>query len=263
MAKPRALVLRTAGTNCDMETKHAFEIAGAATELAHINRLSASDKPLANTQILALPGGFTYGDDIAAGKILAVELMNSMREHLLEFVFKGGAIIGICNGFQVLVKTGLLPDARFLAAADRQLTLTNNDSGKFEARWVRLASPHNTKCIFAAGDEALEMPVAHGEGKLVARDPKVIKALIDNGRVVYRYVSPSGGVPVYPDDPNGSVDNIAGICDESGRVLGLMPHPERYVRGFQHPRWTRERREDREGDGLRLFRRAVDYFKKD
>ncbi len=263
MAKPRALVLRTAGTNCDLETKHAFETAGATAELAHINWLTASDSPLANVQILALPGGFTYGDDVAAGKILAVEMMHSLRNHLQDFICAGGAIIGICNGFQVLVKTGLLPDARFLAAADRPLTLTNNDSGKFEARWVRLRTPHSTVCIFAEGDEALEMPVAHGEGKLVARDPQAIKDLIENGQVVYRYASPSGGVPVYPDDPNGSVDNIAGICDKTGRILGLMPHPERYVRGHQHPRWTRERRENQEGDGLRLFRRAVDYFKKD
>ncbi len=263
MAKPRALVLRTAGTNCDMETKHAFEQAGAVTELAHINWLTASDSPLANVQILAIPGGFTYGDDIAAGKILAVELMHSLRRHLQDFIFAGGAIIGICNGFQVLVKTGLLPDARILPAADRTLTLTHNDSGKFEARWVRLRSPHNTVCVFAAPDEAMELPVAHGEGKLVARDPRVIKELIDSGQVVYRYASPSGGVPVYPDDPNGSVDNIAGICDKSGRVFGLMPHPERFLRGYQHPRWTRERSPDSEGDGFRMFRRAVAYFEKD
>ncbi len=262
MAKPRALVLRTAGTNCDLETKFAFDLAGAITELAHINWLAASDSPLANVQILALPGGFTYGDDIAAGKILATQLMHSMRKHLQDFIFSGGVIIGICNGFQALVKTGLLPDARILPAADRSLTLTHNDSGKFEARWIRLRSPHNTVSIFASGDEALEMPVAHGEGKLVARDPQVIKELIENGQVVYRYASPSGGAPVYPDDPNGSVDNIAGICDKTGRVLGLMPHPERYIVGYQHPRWTREKRENREGDGMRLFRRAVEYFRK-
>ena len=263
MATPRALVLRTAGTNCDQETKHAFELAGATTELAHINWLSASDTPLANIQILALPGGFTYGDDIAAGKVLAVELMHSMRRHLQDFIYGGGIIIGICNGFQVLVKTGLLPDARIAPAAERPLTLTHNDSGKFEARWVRLQAPHNTVCVFAASDEGLEMPVAHGEGKLVARDPQVIKELIENGQIAYRYAGRNGAVPVYPEDPNGSVDNIAGICDKTGRVFGLMPHPERFVAGYQHPRWTREGRQDAEGDGLRLFRRAVEYFKKD
>ncbi|MCC8190567.1 MAG: phosphoribosylformylglycinamidine synthase I [Planctomycetes bacterium] len=263
MATPRALVLRTAGTNCDQETRHAFELAGAATELAHINWLTASDTPLANVQIMALPGGFTYGDDIAAGMLLAVELMSLMQRHLQEFIYNGGVIIGICNGFQTLVKTGLLPDARVNPAADRSLTLTHNDSGKFEDRWVRLQTPHNTVSIFAQPDESLELPVAHGEGKLVARDPQVVKRLMDDGQVVYRYVSSTGGMPVYPEDPNGSVDGIAGICDRSGRVLGLMPHPERYVAGYQHPRWTREGRQYAEGDGLRLFRRAVDFFKKD
>lgn len=262
MATPRALVLRTAGTNCDQETKYAFELAGAATELAHINWLSTSDTPLANVQILALPGGFSYGDDIAAGKILAVELMHSMRRHLQDFIYGGGLIIGICNGFQTLVKTGLLPDARILPAAERPLTLTHNDSGKYEARWVRLQTPHESVCVFAEPDECLEMPVAHGEGKLVPRNPQVIKDLIANGQVVYRYIGSNGSAPIYPEDPNGSVDNIAGICDKSGRVFGLMPHPERYVNRRQHPRWTRERRPEAEGEGLRLFRRAVDYFKK-
>ncbi len=186
MATPRALVLRTAGTNCDCETRHAFELAGAVTELAHINWLSSSGDPLANVQILAIPGGFTYGDDIAAGKVLAVELMHSMRGHLENFIVGGGVIIGICNGFQVLVKTGLLPDARILPAAERPLTLVQNDSGHLECRWVRLQSPGDTVCIFAAPDEGLDMPVANGEGKLVARDPQVIKDLIENGQVVYR-----------------------------------------------------------------------------
>lgn len=262
MATPRALVLRTAGTNCDMETKYAFELAGASVELAHVNRVVASDEVLANAQILALPGGFTYGDDIAAGKVLAVELMHSLRSRLLDFIHGGGLIIGICNGFQTLVKTGLLPDARMETAAERGLTLTHNDSGKFEGRWVRLRSPHNTVCVFAASAEEMELPVAHGEGKLVARDPQAIKDLIANGQVVYRYAKNGGGIPAYPEDPNGSVDNIAGICDRSGRIFGLMPHPERYVAGYQHPRWTRENRADREGDGLRIFRRAVEHFQK-
>ena len=260
MATPRALVLRTAGTNCDAETKHAFELAGAAVRLAHINWLSASEAPLANCQILAIPGGFTYGDDIAAGKVLAVELMHSMRGHLQDFILGGGLVIGICNGFQVLVKTGLLPDARFLAAAERPITLTHNDSGKFEARWVHLKAPHNTVCVFAQAGEDLELPVAHGEGKLAARSSSVIRDLVENGQVVYRYTTVEGGVPTYPEDPNGSVDNIAGICDKTGRVFGLMPHPERYVSFFQHPRWTRENRSG-EGDGQKLFRRAVEYFR--
>ncbi len=266
MATPRALVLRTAGTNCDMETKHAFEVAGASVQLAHINWLSASESPFSNCQILALPGGFTYGDDIAAGKILAVELMHSMREHIQNFIHNGGLVIGICNGFQVLIKTGLLPDARFLSPADRSITLTHNDSGKFEARWVRLRAPHNSVCVFVEPDEEVEMPVAHGEGKLAARNAKVIRDLIENGQIAYRYASTRGERACYPEDPNGSVDNIAGICDKTGRVFGLMPHPERYVSFFQHPRWTRNDNpgsDNGEGEGLRIFRRAVNYFMKD
>ncbi|MDR3078280.1 MAG: phosphoribosylformylglycinamidine synthase I, partial [Planctomycetota bacterium] len=229
MAIPRALVLRTAGTNCDQETGHALEIAGAAVDIVHVNRLTASEAGLAGYQILVLPGGFTYGDDVAAGKILAVELMNSLRDRLEDFILGEGLILGICNGFQVLVKTGLLPGASMSLAAGRMLTLTHNVSGRFEARWVRLRAPYNTNCVFTEPDEELELPVAHGEGRLVIRDAKMVKQLSDNGQVTYRYTGKNGGVPSYPEDPNGSADNIAGICDKSGRVFGLMPHPERHV----------------------------------
>ena len=255
-------MLRTAGTNCDRETQHAFELAGAETELAHVNWLSSSAAPFANRQILALPGGFTYGDDIAAGKVLAVELMHTLREHIQNFIHAGGLVMGICNGFQVLVKTGLLPEARALEPAERNLTLAYNASGKFEARWVRLKAPPDTICVFARPDEELEMPVAHGEGRLVVRGPETLRELAANGQIAYRYASARGDAPVYPENPNGSADNIAAISDRSGRVLGIMPHPERHVSFFQHPRWTRGRRRE-EGDGLRLFRRAVEHFAKD
>ncbi|MDR1535582.1 MAG: phosphoribosylformylglycinamidine synthase I [Planctomycetota bacterium] len=261
MSKPPALILRTAGTNCDEETRHALELAGAEVKLIHINLLTESPRPLGDSRLLVLPGGFTYGDDVAAGKILALELMHTLRPVLEDFIFGGGAILGICNGFQTLVKTGLLPDAKFKTAAERILTLTHNVSGRFESRWVRLQSPDNVKCIFAEPGEELELPVAHAEGRLAARDPKALKELAGNGQVVYRYVGREGKTPAYPDDPNGSADCIAGICDRSGRIFGFMPHPERHIYGYQHPRWNREGRGNREGDGLRLFRRAVDYFK--
>jgi phosphoribosylformylglycinamidine synthase len=262
MATPRATVLRTAGTNCDQETVHAFQLAGADTRLVHLNDLIGSSDPFAGSQILALPGGFTYGDDIAAGKLLAVELMHSLRDQLLTFIMRGGLIIGICNGFQVLVKTGLLPDARFLDATSRRLTLTHNSSGKFEARWVRLKAPYHTVCVFATPGEDLELPVAHGEGRLSVRSASVARELVDNGQVVYRYASQRGDVPNYPEDPNGSVDNIAAVCDRSGKIFGLMPHPERHLYYYQHPRWTREAvPADSEGAGLKLFRRAVDYLR--
>ncbi len=258
MTTPRALVLRTAGTNCDEETKFALELAGAAVDLVHINRLAGAQDPFGAYQLLALPGGFTYGDDVAAGKVLAVELAHVLGEKLAAFVARGGLIIGICNGFQVLIQTGLLPDARFRSAGERRLTLTANDSHKFEARWVRLQAAANTVCVFAEKNERLELPVAHGEGKLVARAPEVLPALVDGGQVVYRYAAANGGEPAYPANPNGSVDHIAGICDPSGRVFGLMPHPERHLFGYHHPRWTREGLRG-EGAGLRLFQRAIQY----
>ena len=260
MATPKALVIRTAGTNCDQETLYAFEHAGAATELLHINNLAKSKNPFAGVNIVALPGGFTYGDDVASGKVLAVELAHVLGDKMKEFVDRGGLVIGICNGFQVLVKTGLLPDARFSSAIERKATLTFNDSHKFECRWVRLKAAENTKCVFAEPGEEIEVPVAHGEGKFVCRTPEILQELIDNGQVVYRYATEDGSEPVYPQDPNGSDEHIAGICDATGRVFGLMPHPERHVFSYQHPRAQREERTG-EGEGIRLFHRAVQYCK--
>lgn len=256
MATVNACVIRTAGTNCDEETRYALESNGARAELVHINNLIAGHHNLADFQILAIPGGFTYGDDVASGKVFAVELMNALPDMLTAFVAKGGLIIGICNGFQVLVKTGLLPDAKITAASERKLTLTHNDSHKFEDRWVWLKSDANTKCVFAEGNELIHVPVAHGEGKLVARAPEVITDMEKNGQIVYRYVNEDGSEPTYPADPNGSIGHIAGVCDPTGRVFGLMPHPERHLFPYQHPQWTR-RGLAKEADGVRIFRRAV------
>lgn len=260
MATPKALVIRTAGTNCDQETLYAFEHAGATTELFHVNNLAKSSDPFKDVNIIALPGGFTYGDDVASGKVLAVELTHVLGDRLKEFVDRGGLVIGICNGFQVLVKTGLLPDARFSSATERKATLTFNDSHKFECRWVRLKTPDNCKCIFAEAGEEIEIPVAHGEGKFVCRDAEILQELENNGQVVYRYTTADGSEPVYPADPNGSDNHIAGICDPTGKVFGLMPHPERHIFSYQHPRAQRENRNG-EGDGIRMFRRAVEYCK--
>lgn len=257
---PKALVIRTAGTNCDLETRYALEYAGATVELKHINQLAKESDPFDGIDIIAIPGGFTYGDDVASGKVLAVELAHTLGERLKAYVDRGGLVIGICNGFQVLVKTGLLPDAGFTPAADHRATLTFNDSHKFECRWVRLRAAENTVCVFAQAGEEIEVPVAHGEGKFVCRTPDILEQLRKDGQVVYRYTARDGGEPAYPEDPNGSDDHIAGICDKSGRVFGLMPHPERHIFAYQHPRATREERTG-EGEGIRLFRRAVDYCK--
>lgn len=256
--KPRVLVLRAAGTNCDRETAHAFELAGAAPELVHMNRLLAEPSLLDAFQLLALPGGFSYGDDIAAGRILANQIRHHLGGALSRFIESGRPVIGICNGFQALVKAAILPGP--LAGAPGQTcTLAHNDCGRFVCRWVRLSAPAAARCIWTAGIDGIELPVAHGEGKFVPRDENIRRALWDEGRVALTYVrpdgSPAGGR--FPDNPNGSVDDIAGITDATGLVLGLMPHPERHVHHTQHPAWTRSRPPSPDGPGLRIFRNAV------
>jgi len=253
MSKVSVLILRTAGTNCDMETAYGFEKAGAAPEFLHANRVFGDPSHLDRFQIMAIPGGFTYGDDIASGKVLANELRYKLRDAVQQFVDDGKLIIGICNGFQVLVKSGLLPWEN--GASDA--TLTFNDSDKFEARWVHLKACSGNSVFVNEGDD-IYIPVAHGEGKFVTRDDDVLSRLEENGQVVFRYTDPEGNLAGYPWNPNGAVGNIAGICDPTGRILGMMPHPERHVEPTQHPRWTRDGLKA-EGDGLRIFRNAVTY----
>jgi phosphoribosylformylglycinamidine synthase subunit PurQ / glutaminase len=255
MATPRALVLRAPGANCDEETQFAFEKAGAIAERVHINRLREEPAILHRYQILAIPGGFTYGDDVAAGKILANQLAHFLGETLRRFRDAEKLILGICNGFQALLKAGLIvsPDE------DGPLvTLTNNESGKFEDRWIYLQAKPG-KCPFLKGYDRFELPVAHGEGNLLPREPWILQGLDQSGQIVLQFVDAHGRPGPYPVNPNGSQLDAAGLCDASGRVLGLMPHPERHVLPTQHPRWTREGLKS-EGDGLRLFRNAVEYF---
>ncbi len=261
MPNVKVLVLRTAGTNCDLETSHAFKLAGAETESVHVNKLIAEPGLLSNYQILALPGGFSYGDDIAAGKILANQLIHHFREQVREFIDADKLVIGICNGFQVLVKAGLLPgltDEQFANVGLQQATLTYNDCGKFEDRWVYL-EPGTDKCVFVRPGQRIYLPIAHGEGKVCFAEEGILKSVQDNGQVAFRYVDKDGQFGGFPVNPNGSTDHIAGLCDSTGRVLGLMPHPERFVEVTQHPRWTREKLE--RADGLGIFVNAVDYFK--
>jgi len=253
----RVIVLRTAGTNCDEETAFAFERAGAVAERVHINRLVEDPRRLLAYHILAIPGGFSYGDDIASGKLLANEIRFRLDDVVRRFLDEGRLIIGICNGFQVLVKAGLLPGT---PPGRVTTTLTLNDSGRFETRWVRLRVDTD-RCAFVAPGDTLEMPVAHGEGKFVAPAP-IVRALEKNRQVVFRYVGPDGRPGAgYPWNPNGSVADIAGICDPTGRILGLMPHPERHVLPVQHPRWTRGEARP-EGDGARIFSNAVSYVRR-
>ncbi len=272
MAAPRVLILRAPGTNCDGETAHAFALAGGATEQWHINRVLEEPARVADFQVFCIPGGFSYGDDIAAGRILGNQIRHRLADTLMKFREAGKLILGICNGFQVLLKTDLLaaPDG-----AGPTATLTQNDSGKFEARWVRLGTDGG-KCVFLSGLGELELPVAHGEGKFVPRDEEAFAKFEANGQLVLRYlpiadcpprrvnsvrIAESGiGTRVpYPANPNGAAGDVAGICDESGRVFGLMPHPERFVDPTQHPRWTREPACEA-GAGLRVFQNGVRYF---
>jgi len=257
--KPTALILRSAGTNCDGETAYAFELAGALAEKVHINQLLRDPQLLGRYQMLAIPGGFSYGDDIAAGRILANQIAHHLSDALRQFIEAGRPVIGICNGFQVLVKTDLLPGP-LAGRSGQNCTLTNNECGRFVDRWVRLAG-RGRKCVWTAGVEELELPVAHGEGKFVPADESVRRALWEQEQVALVYVTDEG-TPAnahFPDNPNGSVDDIAGICDASGLVLGLMPHPERHVDAVQHPAWTRTRPLPSEGAGLRIFRNAVQH----
>ena len=248
MPSPNVLILRAPGTNCDQESALAFRLAGAKTEILHVNRLLESPLLLERFQILCIPGGFSYGDDVAAGRILANQLEHHLAEPLARFKAAGKLILGICNGFQVMIRSGILlpPDAEHGPPA----TLTLNDSGKYEDRWVRL-EVRGGKCVFLEGIRSMYLPVAHAEGKFVARDDETLRQLDAAGQLVLRYVA--------EDNPNGAQMHVAGVCDTTGRVLGLMPHPERHIDPTQHPRWTRGEASPH-GDGLQVFLNAVKYF---
>lgn len=236
----KALILRSAGINCNDETEQGFRMAGAETEQVHVNELISGKKQLNDYDVLCLPGGFSYGDYIAGGAILANQINTKLKKQLEEFVAAGKTVVGICNGFQVLVKTGLLPGDGMKA------TLTSNYSGKFECRWVKLIGK----------DYGMEAPVAHGEGKFVA-DKETLKKLEDNNQIIFRYSSHH-----YPANPNGSLNDIAGISNKQGNVIGLMPHPERNLTHGNHPTWTRwTSKKGGEADGMKFFRNIVERMK--
>ena len=246
------MILRAPGTNCDAETAFAFRQAGATTSLVHVGKLTRHEERLCDYQIMVIPGGFTYGDDISAGKVLANELRLKLGEDVERFMDKGGLILGICNGLQVLVKAGILPGP--LRTSHPILTLMSNDSGRFECRWVYLSVSKESPCVFTKGIELMYLPVAHAEGKVVADS-----AILPKLNVVLYYTDENGNREVgYPHNPNGSIANIAGLCDVSGRVFALMPHPERYIRGTQHPQWTRQKSGKYE-DGFQIFLNAVKW----
>ncbi len=260
MKKPKAIIIKADGINRDYEMMFAFNLAGADAKVVHINDLRSKKEILSDYQILGIPGGFAYGDDIVSGKILATEMIAYLGDEIRKFVKRSNtAVIGVCNGFQVLVRTGLVP---FGNLGEMDVTLVNNDSGHFECRWVRVKVENNSKSKFLKNieDEIFWYPVAHGEGKFIA-DPKIISRVEKENLVTFRYVDESG-LPTqnYPENPNGSINAIVGISDESGRVIGLMPHPECFVRIEQHPNWRRGG--VKSPDGLPLFKNIVDFVKK-
>ncbi|MBK8913429.1 MAG: phosphoribosylformylglycinamidine synthase subunit PurQ [Phycisphaerales bacterium] len=265
MAGVSVLVLRAAGTNCDGETCHAWERAGAAPQRVHIRELAESPHKLAEYAILTLPGGFSYGDDIGAGRILASQLARHLGDAIREFVRRDRLVLGICNGFQALAKAGLLSgDGSGAAPAD--VTLCDNEPPGFQDRWVTLRAAERTRCAFLEPGRAYELPIAHGEGRVRFANEAAERAAIAEGRAALLYCRPAAGAAADveavegPFNPNGSTSDIAGLCDSTGRIFGLMPHPERFVIGTQHPCWTsRPARED--GDGLAIFEQAVRRFR--
>lgn len=254
MAKVNVLVIRAAGINCDEEVMHCWRLAGASPTLMHVNELADQSNVLDQFQIVTIPGGFSYGDDIGAGVILAQRLQHLLADQLHRLVDRDGGILGICNGFQVLVKMGLLPGGD---AGRDQVTVTYNDSARFESRWVTL-KVCSDRCVFLDNDACLEMPVEHAEGKVVTTD--VIAAQLEkDGLLAVRYVDENGRSDSYPANPNGSVAGIAGLCDPTGRIFGLMPHPDRHFEHTHHPQWTRHQKSG-SPDGLGVFQKAVAHW---
>jgi phosphoribosylformylglycinamidine synthase len=259
MSEVKVLILRAAGINCDFETQDAFELAGASVDRMHINKVIGEPGVLRDYQILVFPGGFSYGDDVSAGKILANQVVHHLADVVREFIAAGKLVLGICNGFQVLVKSGILPgfeQGRGLTVSP-EVTITSNDNGKFEDRWVYL-EPGSSRCVFIDQGRRIYLPIAHGEGKFVGINDGIVERIREGGYAAFRYVDAEGNRGGFPINPNGSVDDIAGLTDSTGRVLGLMPHPERHIHRWQHPHWTRLEG-DGEASGMSIFRNAVDY----
>ena len=258
----KALVITGFGLNCEAETSHAFVMAGARPEQIHLNDLVARPD-LDEFHILAFIGGFSFGDHLGAGAVLANRIRCRLWEPVRRFVEDGKLVIGICNGFQTLTRLGLLPQ---LEAGDfeREVSLTWNDRGVFHDGWVSLRANPRSPSVFLRGIDRIELPVRHGEGKLVCADDRVRRALREQQLVPLQYVEPTSGTPTqrFPANPNGSEMAAAGLCDPTGRILGLMPHPEAFLYPTNHPHWVRQRLDGPlpdHGAGLAIFRNSVEF----
>ncbi len=253
MGSAKALVLTGYGINCERESKYAFEKSGGIAEIVHINRVIENPKILEEYNMLFIPGGFSFGDDLGSGKVFANKLRYRLFDPVKDFVNSNKLVIGVCNGFQVLVKLGVLPVPDF----QQRATITSNDSGKFEDRWVFLKVNQKSPCLFTTGIDYLYLPVRHGEGKFVAPET-VINEINEKNLVALQYVDRYGKPAGYPNNPNGSMHNIAGICDETGGIFGLMPHPEAFNMPQNCPYWPFGG--VKEAAGLRIFKNAVRYL---
>lgn len=271
MPSPKVCILRAPGTNCDVETAHAFDICGGRSDRVHLFRLVEQPNLLDQYQIVCVPGGFSYGDDIGSGVVFASQLRSHLHEALKSFLTADKLVLGICNGFQTLLKSGVLPYGAEgwdgSAAGETDSTLTWNDNGKYTARWVH-CRVGRTNSVFLRGMDEIDLPIAHAEGRVVVRDASVIERWRERGQIAIEYapwspVTESDSLhPAnerYAANPNGSTADIAGLSDPTGRVFGLMPHPERFLFGTQHPHWTRLGLTG-DGAGRRIFQNAIDYF---
>jgi phosphoribosylformylglycinamidine synthase len=258
--KPKALILHAAGINRDLDAANALELAGAEARIVHVNELRANRRILTESRILVIPGGFSYADALGAGRLFALDIASFFKDEVSEFVEKGKPVIGICNGFQTLVKAGILPGDKLLPSdgEERCVTLTDNLERRFECRWVTLKIEESPSVWTRGLRESIVCPVAHGEGRFVAKDGEHLEALRSKGLVALSYAMPDGSPAAgrYPDNPNGSAADIAGICNPAGNVLGLMPHPEDNV--FSGP-GARAYRGGAAGGGLRIFVNGVRY----
>jgi len=256
MVKPRVLILRVGGTNCDYETEWAFRLAGAISERVHLNMIKSGERKLSDYQALVIPGGFSYGDDISAGKVLANLIRYAIQDDMNRFVQEGKPVVGICNGFQVLVKSGFLP-----WEGEQTVTLAWNDSARFEDRWVYLKVEKSVSPFFRGLPDIIKLPVAHAEGKFVVSSGDIYERLEKNEQVVLRYCDSSGNPAGYPFNPNGSTGSIAAVCDRTGLIMGMMPHPERALLGCFYPDAIGTGKTVEKGFGYTVFKNIVAHIR--